>query len=88
MVVGVVQGLMTFPVAHCSSLRSSRRLPVHTPPVAGPVMPLIVEPATLLPPKQAGGRAPKLPLVLISVTDEMYMGKVAGFMIVRVPPIA
>jgi hypothetical protein len=42
----------------------------------------------LLPPRQAGGRAPKLPLVLMSVTDEMYMGKVAGFMIVRVPPIA
>jgi hypothetical protein len=51
-------------------------------------MPLIVEPPTLLPPKQAGGSAPKLPLVLISVTDEIYIGKVAGLMTVSVPDMA
>lgn len=57
-------------------------------PVYGPLTPDMVEPATLLPPKHAGGNAPNCPLVDISVTELMYIGKEAGFVTVRVPAMA
>jgi hypothetical protein len=66
------------------------RRPANVPtlPIPGPVIPLIVDPATLLPPKHAGGSAPKDPVVLISVTEDMYIGNVAGLSICSVPASA